>query len=305
MNNVDKQYLEIARDILDVGQLRRTRSGEVYSMFAPREIRIDLKQGFPLLTTKKVAIQSVITELLWFLRGDSNIKYLLDHNCKIWNRDAYRHFKNRIRRGEISGSSMSYEDYIQYIQKQPEPELIGDLGPIYGKQWRRWETPGTSQYIDQIQDLIKGLQDDPYGRRHIVSAWNVGALDQMGLPPCHIMFQCYVGHDGGLSLKMYQRSADWFLGVPFNIASYALLTEILAQLTGLHTDHLILTFGDAHIYEDHVEPIKTQLQRTPRRLPKLILNPDLIELSQLTHDDIQIIGYKPHDTIKGRLSVGD
>ena len=205
MNNVDKQYLEIARDILEVGKPRRTRSGEVYSMFAPREIRIDLKQGFPLLTTKKVAIQSVITELLWFLRGDSNIKYLLDHNCKIWNKDAYRNYVQRAQKQEPDADLLIYEEYIQYIKNSPEKLPIGDLGPIYGKQWRRWETPGTSQYIDQIQDLIKGLQDDPYGRRHIVSAWNVGALDQMGLPPCHIMFQCYVGHDGGLSLKMYQR----------------------------------------------------------------------------------------------------
>src|SRR5690554_3925327 len=174
-------------------------------MFAPREIRIDLKQGFPLLTTKKVAIQSVITELLWFLRGDSNIKYLLDHNCKIWNKDAYRNYVQRAQKQEPDADLLIYEEYIQYIKNSPEKLPIGDLGPIYGKQWRRWETPGTSQYIDQIQDLIKGLQDDPYGRRHIVSAWNVGALDQMGLPPCHIMFQCYVGHDGGLSLKMYQR----------------------------------------------------------------------------------------------------
>lgn len=313
MNKVDKQYLEMAKLILAKGEPRETRSGEVISLFSPGQMRFDLSEGFPVLTTKKVYLSGVIHELIWFLRGDTNIKYLVDNNVNIWNQDAYRHYLSRLGPNE---NALTFEEFIFAIKHEGN-DTLGDLGTIYGAQWRR--CPSIKQYcdcsghishettkpIDQINELVNQLRENPFSRRHLVSAWNVGELGRMALPPCHVMFQCYVSNNGELSLHMYQRSGDYFLGVPFNITSYALLTHMIAQVTGYYAKWLIITLGDAHIYKNHVEQIKEQLKREPRRLPKLHLNPEIKNIDDFTYEDIVINGYDPHGPIKGKLSVGE
>lgn len=274
----DYQYLSRAEDILQFGEERQDRTGTgTISLFSPSDMRFDLREGFPLLTTKKLHIPSIVHELLWFLKGDTNIKYLKENNIKIWDAD--------YERVEKAGTHSD-----------------GNLGPIYGHQWRSWLTGGG--WVDQIQELIQSIKENPHGRRHIVSAWNVGDLDKMALPPCHILFQAYVSNDGGLSLKMYQRSADWFLGVPFNIASYALLTHMIAQVTGLYAKEFIHTFGDAHIYKNHIEQIHTQLEREPKKLPTLKLNPNIKYIEDFEYSDIEFEGYDPHPLIRGKVSAG-
>jgi thymidylate synthase len=287
-NNPDKQYLATARDILRYGEEKEDRTGTgTISLFAPHPLRFDLREGFPLLTTKRIPFRLIVSELLWFLRGDTNIKYLHDHDNHIWDADYERAERERT-------------------------HSHGDLGPIYGHQWRNWEVPvfehgfsgGETRGIDQIKELIQSIKENPTGRRHIVSAWNVGELDKMALPPCHILFQAYVSNDGGLSLQMYQRSADWFLGVPFNIASYSLLTHLIAQVTGLYTKEFIHVFGDAHVYKNHILQIENQMLREPRRKPTLKLNPNITSIDDFKPSDIELIGYDPHPTIKGKVSVG-
>lgn len=298
MNTADKQYLDIAKDILQFGEERGDRTGTgAISLFSPPKMRFDLTKGFPLLQSKKLHIPSIVHELIWFLSGDTNIKYLVDNNIRIWNADAYRWFKQN-HGNEFP--QMTEEHYVKCIATDEKfAEQYGNLGPVYGKQWRDWEG------LDQIKTLITNIIDNPEDRRLIVNAWNVGQLKRMALPPCHVFFQCYVSNDGGLSLQMYQRSADWFLGVPFNIASYSLITHMLAQVTGLYAKEFIHVIGDAHIYKNHIRQIEEQIKRSPiETLPTLHLNPDVKNIEDFTAEDISFSNYNPHPVIKGRVSVG-
>ncbi len=263
-----KQYLDLMHTILEEGHYKADRTGTgTYSIFG-YQMRFDLQKGFPLLTTKKLHLRSIIYELLWFLRGDTNIQYLHDHNVTIWDEWA---------------------------------DENGDLGPVYGKQWRSWEAPD-GRVIDQITNLIEQIKRNPDSRRLIVSAWNPADVDQMALPPCHTMFQFYA-NDGQLSCQLYQRSADVFLGVPFNIASYALLTMMVAQVCGLKAKDFVHTFGDAHIYSNHVEQAKLQLSRDPRPLPQMRINPDVKSIFDFQYEDFTLENYDPHPHIKAEVSV--
>jgi thymidylate synthase len=266
-------YLDLLRDVLEQGETRNDRTGTGTLAVFGRQARYDLRKGFPCLTTKKLHLRSIIHELLWFLNGETNIRYLKENGVTIWDEWAD---------GE------------------------GELGPIYGKQWRAWPT-ADERAIDQIQLLIDGLRGDPDSRRHIVSAWNVGQLHQMALPPCHLMFQFFVHSPGpegrrGLSCQLYQRSADLFLGVPFNIASYALLTQMIAHVCEFEPRELIHTFGDLHLYSDHLAQARIQLEREPKPLPKLWLNPDVRSLAEFTFTDIRLEDYDPHPHIKAPIS---
>lgn len=263
-----KQYQDLLKHVLNNGTEKRDRTGTGTISLFGYQSRFDLQKGFPLLTTKKLHLPSIIHELLWFLKGDTNTAYLRKNNVKIW--DAWA-------------------------------DENGDLGHIYGYQWRSWPAPNGT-YIDQIEQVISSIRNNPDSRRHIVSAWNVGELDKMALPPCHIMFQFYVS-GGKLSCQLYQRSADIFLGVPFNIASYSLLTMMVAQVSGLEPGEFIHTFGDAHIYLNHIEQVKLQLEREPRELPVMRINPERKNIDEFVYDDFKIENYNPHPHIKGKISV--
>ena len=263
-----KQYLDLLQRVLDEGVRKSDRTGTgTFSVFG-HQMRFNLQDGFPCLTTKKLHLKSIIHELLWFLAGDTNIKYLNDNGVRIWDEWA---------------------------------DENGDLGHVYGYQWRSWKTPD-GQTIDQISNLVKSLKENPDSRRHIVSAWNVADIDNMALPPCHALFQFYVAN-GKLSCQLYQRSADLFLGVPFNIASYALLTMMLAQVCGYQYGEFIHTFGDAHIYLNHLEQVHTQLERTPRPLPKMKINPNVKDIFSFKYEDFELINYNPHPHIAGVVAV--
>ncbi len=263
-----KVYHDLLQFVLDHGTDRGDRTGTGTRSVFGYQMRFDLQEGFPLVTTKKVHTKSVIHELLWFLKGDSNVKYLQENGVRIWNEWA---------------------------------DENGELGPVYGVQWRSWPT-ADGRHVDQIQQVIDSIQNNPDSRRHIVNAWNVGEISHMALPPCHMMFQFYVAN-GKLSCQLYQRSADLFLGVPFNIASYALLTIMIAQVTGLKPGDFVHTFGDAHIYHNHFEQVKLQLSREERPLPVMKLNPSVTSLLDFTFDDFELVGYDPHPTIKAPIAV--
>ena len=264
MNSLDKQYLDLLDDILTSGTSKEDRTGTgTWSVFG-RQIRHDMREGFPLLTTKKMAWKTMTKELLWFLSGDTNIKWLVENNCNIWNGDAYKAYLNKSavkHQWERGGDVADMEMFLNVVQSEAEGDF-GELGPVYGKQWR--DLNGN----DQIKNLIKGLKENPDGRRHMVSAWNVSDLDQMVLPPCHYGFQCYV-NDGKLSLMWNQRSVDTFLGLPFNIASYGMLLHLLAKETGLEAGELIGNLGDVHLYNNHLKQAKEQIKRNPYQLPVL------------------------------------
>ncbi len=261
-------YLHLLRHVLERGVRRTDRTGTGTLAVFGHQMRFDLREGFPLLTTKKLHLKSIVHELLWFLSGDSNVRYLQENKVRIWNEWA---------------------------------DDDGELGPIYGVQWRRWPT-ADGGHVDQIARVVEDLRNDPYSRRHIVSAWNVGELDRMALPPCHALFQFYVA-DGELSCQLYQRSADVFLGVPFNIASYSLLTLMMAQACELRPAEFVLTLGDAHLYLNHLEQARRQLERRPRPLPTMVLNPEVSSIFDFEYDDFRLENYDPHPHIKAPIAV--
>ncbi|MBC6989842.1 thymidylate synthase [Hymenobacter sp. BT491] len=263
-----QQYLDLIRHILDHGTQKTDRTGTGTLSVFGYQMRFDLQQGFPLVTTKKVHLRSIIHELLWFLRGDTNTQYLKENGVSIWDEWA---------------------------------DANGELGPVYGKQWRNWPRPDGS-HVDQISEVVRQLRQSPDSRRILVSAWNVAELDQMALMPCHALFQFYVA-DGKLSCQLYQRSADVFLGVPFNIASYALLTLMMAQVTDLQPGEFIWTGGDTHLYSNHLEQARLQLTRTPRPLPQMHLNPEVKDIFEFKYDDFKLKNYDPWPAIKAPVAV--
>lgn len=263
-----KQYLDLLDHVLKTGTKKEDRTGTGTISTFGYQMRFDLSEGFPLLTTKKLHLSSIIHELLWFIKGETNIAYLKENNVRIWNEWA---------------------------------DINGDLGPIYGYQWRSW-TADNGRNIDQLTDVVERIKSNPDSRRHIVSAWNVGDLDKMALPPCHILFQFYVAN-GKLSCQLYQRSADIFLGVPFNIASYSLFLMMMAQATSLKPGEFIHTLGDAHIYLNHIEQVKLQLSRSPKKLPTMIINPEIDSIFDFSFDDFILKDYHPDPHIKGEISV--
>jgi thymidylate synthase len=263
-----KQYLELLDHVLKNGIRKSDRTGTGTISVFGYQMRFDLNEGFPLMTTKKLHLKSILHEILWFISGDTNIKYLTDNGVKIWNEWA---------------------------------DKDGNLGPVYGYQWRSWPT-ADGRKIDQLTNVINSIKTSPDSRRHIVSAWNAGEIDKMALPPCHILFQFYVA-DGKLSCHLYQRSCDIFLGIPFNIASYSLLTLMVAQATSLKPGEFIHTLGDAHIYLNHIDQVKLQLTREPYKLPKMTINPDVTDITKFRYEDFTLSDYVAHPNIKGEISV--
>jgi len=291
-----KQYLDLCRHVLEDGSFKSDRTGTgTYSLFGA-QMRFNLNDGFPLLTTKKVYLKAIIYELLWFIKGDTNIKYLVDHNVRIWNEWPYENYKKS---NEFMNESL--DEFVEKIKTDDAfAKKYGDLGPVYGKQWRSF---GINEYkVDQLMKVINEIKTNPNSRRLIVCAWNPLEIDQMALPPCHSLFQFYV-NDNKLSCQLYQRSADLFLGVPFNIASYALLTMMVAKVCGLGLGDFVHTIGDAHIYQNHVEQIKTQMSRTPRVLPKMIIKKDTDNILDFEFDDFELVDYNPYPPIKGKVAV--
>jgi thymidylate synthase len=268
MNAGEKQYLDLLRELLEHGAAKSDRTGTGTRSVFGRQMRFALGESFPLLTSKKLHLKSIVYELLWFLRGDTNVKWLQERGVSIWDEWA---------------------------------DENGELGPVYGYQWRHWRTPGGGE-IDQIRNVLSSIKNKPDSRRHLVSAWNPADVERMALPPCHALFQFYVA-DGHLSCQMYQRSADVFLGVPFNIASYALLTLMVAQVTSLKPGDFVLTLGDAHLYLNHVEQAREQLSRVPRPFPRMRLNPAVKDLFAFQYEDITLEGYEPHPAIKAPIAV--
>jgi len=313
MKHLDEKYQDILLDILHNGVEKEDRTGTGTLSVFGKQFRHNMADGFPLLTTKKMAWKVMVTELLWFLRGDTNIKWLVENKCNIWNGDAYKAYRIKVQDHYEKGGDVA--DMSQFLELVKEGGIseFGDLGPIYGKQWRNWfqyNKHVEPVHVDQIAVLIDQLKTNPDSRRLMVSAWNVGDLDQMVLPPCHYGFQCYVREGKYLSLMWNQRSVDTFLGLPFNIASYGLLLEILAKEVGMIPDELIGNFGDVHLYSNHIEQAREQLTRVPFELSTLVINdefwnPDTSFLSQIDHiqpDDFYIKKYESHARIKAPLS---
>lgn len=313
MKHLDEKYQDILLDILNNGVEKEDRTGTGTLSVFGKQFRHNMADGFPLLTTKKMAWKTMVTELLWFLRGDTNIKWLVENKCNIWNGDAYKSYRTKLKDHYEKGGDVA--DMSQFLELVKEGGLseFGDLGPIYGKQWRNWfqyNKHVEPVHVDQIAVLIDQLKTNPDSRRLMVNAWNVADLDQMVLPPCHYGFQCYVREGKYLSLMWNQRSVDTFLGLPFNIASYGLLLEILAKEVGMIPDQLIGNFGDVHLYSNHIEQAREQITRVPFELSTLVINdefwnPDTSFLSQIDHiepDDFYIKKYESHARIKAPLS---
>ena len=295
-----RQYLDLLSKIRHEGIVRDDRTGTGTKGIFGYQMRFDLAEGFPLLTTKRVFMKGVIHELLWFLKGDTNIKYLVDNGVHIWDSDAYRYYNELCVKHGVLPVDMDTFVAAAGIESPIEGYRFGDLNHVYGYQWRSW--PGRDgEGIDQIRQVIDTIKSNPSSRRMIVSAWNVADVGSMALPPCHTMFQFFVA-DGKLSCQLYQRSGDTFLGVPFNIASYALLTMMIAKECGLQPGDFVHTLGDAHLYLNHIEQADEQLSREPRQLPTLILNPAVTSIFDYTYDDIELVDYDPHPAIKAPLS---
>ncbi|MEG2937580.1 MAG: thymidylate synthase [Vagococcus sp.] len=315
---MEKDYLDLARKIMNEGNEKHDRTGTGTKSIFGAQIRFDLSKGFPLLTTKRVPFSLIKSELLWFLQGNTNIKFLLEHNNHIWDEWAFERY---IKSADYTGPDMT--DFGRRALKDPEfndlyqaelknfcdkmltddnfAKTYGELGNIYGSQWRNWKTT-QGETIDQLQDVINTIKTNPDSRRLIVSAWNPEDVPSMALPPCHTLFQFYVA-DGKLSCQLYQRSADLFLGVPFNIASYALLTHLIAHETGLKVGDFVHTFGDTHLYLNHMDQINEQLSREIREFPTLELNKDKQSIFDFEMEDIKVVGYEPHPTIKAPIAV--
>jgi thymidylate synthase len=295
-----KQYLDLLYKIRHEGVVRGDRTGTGTKGIFGYQMRFDLAEGFPLLTTKKIFLKGVIHELLWFLKGDTNIKYLVDNGVHIWDSDAFRYYNELCVKHGVLPVDMETFLAAAGIESPIEGYRFGDLNNVYGYQWRSWPK-GDGQTIDQIQSVIDTIKCNPTSRRMIVSAWNVADVESMALPPCHTMFQFFVA-EGKLSCQLYQRSADTFLGVPFNIASYALLTMMIAKECNLAPGEFIHTLGDAHLYCNHLEQADEQLSREPRKLPTMHLNPAVSSIFDYKYEDFELRGYDPHPTIKAPLS---
>ena len=319
MSKNEQAYLDLCRHVLENGTRKSDRTGTGTMSVFGHQMRFDLKDGFPLLTTKRVPFRLIASELIWFINGDTNIRFLLQHNNNIWNEWA---FKKWVESDDYTGPDMTdfgirslkdeefkkvYDEQMEIFKKRVLEEddfaaKYGELGNVYGKQWRAWKT-STGETIDQLKDVIHDIKHNPSSRRLIVSAWNPEDVpNNMALPPCHSLFQFHVA-DGRLSCQLYQRSADIFLGVPFNIASYALLTHLIAKECGLEAGEFIHTLGDAHIYLNHEEQVRTQLQREPKELPQLVIDPSFTSIFELSLDQLKIEGYDPHPTIKAPIAV--
>ncbi|EGZ31320.1 thymidylate synthase [Malacoplasma iowae] len=287
-----KQYLKLLKTVLKKGELIENRTNINTISYFGTQTRYDISKSFPLLTTKKVYFKAIVHELLWFIKGDTNIKYLVDNNVRIWNEWPYEKFKN-----SKEYKNETIEEFAKKIKTNEDfAKKWGNLGPVYGKQWRNFDG------VDQLINAINDLKNNPRSRRIIVSSWNPKEINNMALPPCHCFYQFYV-NGNKLSCQLYQRSADLFLGVPFNIASYALLTYMVAQVTNLEPHEFIHTIGDAHIYENHIDQVKIQLKRRPKKLPTLKLNPNIKNILDFKFDDIQLIDYQPHEKIEAKVAV--
>ena len=297
-----KQYLDLLRHILENGTVRGDRTGTGTKGVFGYQMRFNLQEGFPLLTTKKVYMRGITHELLWFLKGDTNVKYLVDNNVRIWNEWPFQRYlaengleEHYPKYGEAWNKK--FAEFVDNLKNDASfAEKWGNLGPVYGKQWRDFGG------VDQINQVIEQIKNKPNSRRHIIVAWNPPEVEKMDLPPCHCLFQFYVS-DGKLSCQLYQRSCDTFLGVPFNIASYSLLTMMIAQVTGLQPGEFVWTGGDVHIYLNHLEQVKEQLARTPRKLPKMKLNPEVKNIHDFKIEDFTLEDYDPYPTIKAPISV--
>lgn len=309
--HVDNIYLDLVERIKKEGTPKGDRTGTGTISIFGHQMRFDLSKGFPLLTTKKVPIKAIIHELIWFVRGDSNLKYLADNNVHIWDEWPYKSYLLRnnlpVPKTDSEEWSTGIKEFIEKIKNDEDfAKDYGNLGPIYGYQWRSWPTPD-GKHIDQLKEVIEQIKINPNSRRLMVSAWNVADIEEMakaGLPPCHCLFQFYVA-DGKLSCQLYQRSCDTFLGVPFNIASYALLTMMMAQVTGLKPGEFVWTGGDVHLYSNHLEQVETQLSRRNdlRPMPEMKINKEIKNIEDFTINDFELVNYNPHDAIKAPIAV--
>lgn len=288
-----KQYLDLMKYVLENGEQRDDRTGTGTRGVFGYQMRFNLQDGFPLLTTKKVHFASVAKELLWFISGNTNIKWLVDNNVRIWNEWPYATY---VKSQDYQGETLS--EFVDKIRNDADfAQKHGDLGPVYGKQWRDFNG------VDQLRDVIDQIKTNPMSRRIILSAWNPAEVPHMALPPCHAFLQFYVSSSGKLSLQLYQRSADIFLGVPFNIASYALMVHMIAKVCDLEVGDFVHTIGDAHIYNDHIDVVNTQLSRDPKQLPKLVINGNQKSIEDFKYEDFELIAYDPHPLIKAKVSV--